>query len=139
MLPALDTPMDTEARARRDWADWSSNRRSYLLACGLPTALLIVSILLPAPIRTVVWAGCLIWQGAACVANAARCGRTHCYATGPFFLVMAAVTVAYGTGMISLGSQGWLWIGAAVAVGTVVLWIASERVFGKFLTHKRSG
>jgi hypothetical protein len=74
-----------------------------------------------------------------CVANAARCGRTHCYLTGPFFLVMATVTVAYGTGMISLGSQGWLWIGTAIAFGTVVLWIVPERRFGKFLMHNRSG
>ena len=123
---------DAEAPARRDWADWSGNRRSYVLAWGLPTALLILGIFMPAPIRTVVWAGSLIWQGAACVANAARCGRTHCYLTGPFFLVMAAVTVAYGTGIISLGSQGWLWIGTAIAVGTVVLWIVPERRFGKF-------
>ena len=130
---------DTETRARRDWADWSSNRRSYVLAWGLPTALLIVGIFVPAPIRTAVWAGSLVWMGVACVANAARCGRTHCYLTGPFFLAMAAVTVAHGTGMMSLGSQGWLWIGAAIAVGTVVLWIVPERLFGKFLTHNRSG
>jgi hypothetical protein len=130
---------DTETRASRDWADWSSNRRSYVLAWGLPTALLIVGILVPAPIRTVVWAGSLVWMGMACVANAARCGRTHCYLTGPFFLAMAAVTVAHGTGMISLGSQAWLRIGAAVALGTVVLWIVPERLFDRFLTHNRSG
>jgi hypothetical protein len=130
---------DLETRASRDWADWSSNRRSYVLAWGLPTALLIVGIFLPASIRTVVWAGSLIWQGVACAANAARCGRTHCYLTGPFFMAMAAVTVAHGTGIISLGSQAWLWIGAAIAVGTVVLWIASERLFGKFLTGTGSG
>ena len=83
--------------------------------------------------------GSLIWMGVACIANAARCGRIHCYLTGPFFLAMAAVTVAHGTGMISLGSRGWLWIGAAVALGTLALWIAPERLFGRFLTHDRSG
>src|SRR5688500_7167007 len=69
---------DTETCASRDWADWSSNRRSYVLAWGLPTALLILGIFMPAPIRTSVWAGSFIWMGVACVANAARCGRTHC-------------------------------------------------------------
>jgi hypothetical protein len=128
-----------EAHASSDWADWTSNRGSYVLAWGLPTALLIVGIFVPAPLRTVVWAGCLIWMGAACVVNAARCGRTHCHLTGPFYLAMAAVTVGHGTGMISLGSQGWLWIGATIAVGTVVLWIVPERLFGRFLTHDRSG
>jgi hypothetical protein len=86
-----------------------------------------------------VWAGFLVWMGVGCLANAARCGRTHCYLTGPFFLAMAAVTVTHGTGMISLGSQGWIWIGAAIAVGTVALWVVSERLFGKYLTDNRSG
>ena len=129
---------DTENRTRRDWADWSNNRRSYVLAWGLPTALLIVGIFLPAPIRTVLWAGSLIWKGLACVINAARCGRTHCHLTGPFFLAMAAVTAAHGTGVISLGSQGWLWIGVAIVVGTVVLWVVPEHLFGKFWTRNRS-
>jgi hypothetical protein len=91
------------------------------LAWGLPTALLILGTFTPAPIRTAVWAGALIWMGVACIANAARCGRTHCYLTGPFFLAIAVVTVAHGTGVISVGSQGWLLIGTAIAVGTVVL------------------
>jgi len=130
---------DPKTGVRRDWADWSRNRRSYVLAWGPPTLLLVAGIFVPAPIRTVVWAGSLIWQGMACVANAGRCGRTHCYLTGPFFLAMAAVTVAHGTGRISLGSQGWLWIGAVIAVGAVVLWLVPERLFGRFLTHDRSG
>jgi hypothetical protein len=52
---------------------------------------------------------------------------------------MAAVAVGHGTGTIPLGSQGWLWIGAAIAVGTAVLWIVPERLFGRFLTQDRSG
>jgi hypothetical protein len=52
---------------------------------------------------------------------------------------MAAVSVAQGTGVISVGSQGWLWIGVAIAVGTGVLWIVPERLFGRFLTYNRSG
>ena len=78
-------------------------------------------------------------MGAACIANAARCRRTHCYLTGPFFLAMAAVSVAHGAGVISVGSQGWLWIGVTIAVGTAALWIVPERLFGRSLTHNRSG
>jgi hypothetical protein len=129
---------DPASCARRDWADWSRNRRSYVLAWGLPSALLVIGIFPPAPIRTAVWAGSLIWMGVACIANAARCGRTHCYLTGPFFLAMAAVSVAHGTGVISVGSQGWLWIGVAIAVGTAVLWIVPERLFGRFVRLGRS-
>jgi hypothetical protein len=129
---------DTETRRRKDWADWSRNRRSCVLAWGLPTALLIIGIFLPAPTRTVVWAGALTWNGVACIANATRCGRTHCHITGPFFLIMAAVTVAHGTAAISLGSLGWWWIGVAIAVGTIALWLVSERLFGRFLAYSRS-
>lgn len=128
-----------DVSAKRDWADWTNNRRRYVLAWGLPTALLIVGIFLPASIRTVIWTGSLVWQGIACIANAARCGRTHCYLTGPFFLVMAVTTAAHGTGMLWLGRHGWLWIGMTIAVGTIVLWFVSERLFGKFLTQKRPG
>jgi hypothetical protein len=136
----LSQPPVRDPNTRKgDWADWSSNGRSYVLAWGLPTILLVVGIFVPAPIRTVVWAGCLVWMGVACVANARRCGRTHCYATGPYFLAMAALTVAHGTGMVPLGSQGRLLIGAAIAVGTVILWIVPERLFGRFLTPDRSG
>jgi hypothetical protein len=129
---------NSDSRTEKDWSDWGRNRRSYLLAWGLPTALLIIGIFLPTPIRTAVWAGALVWKGAACIANAARCGRTHCHLTGPFFLAMAAVTLALGTGAISLGSLGWWWIGITVVVGNVALWLVPERLFGKFLTSKRS-
>ncbi len=32
-------------------------------------------------------------MGIACLANAARCGRVHCYITGPLFLLAAAYVV----------------------------------------------
>ena len=89
------------------------------------TALLIIGIFLPAPIRAVVWAGSLVWKGVACVVNSARCGRALCHLTGPFFLVMAVITAAYGAGV-------------ANAVKAVALWLVSERLFGKFLTDNRS-
>ena len=95
---------DTDSRAKKDWSDCGSNRRSYMLARSIPTRLLIAGIFLPAPIRIVVWAGSLTWKGAACIANNARCGRTHCHVTCPSFLVMAALAILHGSGMISFGS-----------------------------------
>ena len=43
--------------------------------------------------RPLLWIPALLVMGAACVANAARCGRWHCYVTGPVYL-LAAVYVA---------------------------------------------
>jgi len=39
------------------------------------------------------WIPAFLIMAAACTANAARCGRRHCYATGPVYL-LAAVFVA---------------------------------------------
>ena len=45
--------------------------------------------------QTIVWTVALGTMGAACIANALRCRRVHCYITGPFFLVMALVSLLF--------------------------------------------
>lgn len=44
--------------------------------------------------RAWLWIPALLVMGIGCLANAAQCGRTHCYFTGPFYL-LAAVYVAF--------------------------------------------
>ena len=82
--------------------------------------------------RTLVWAAALTVMGAACIVNARRCGRVHCYATGPFFLVMAGIALLYGLGVLPLGRGGWNLIGLTVLVGAIVLCCLPEVVFGKY-------
>lgn len=82
--------------------------------------------------RTAVWTVALITLGAACLANAARCGRVHCYITGPFFLVMALVTLLYGLGVLPLGRSGWGLIGLVILVGAIALTCLPEKFFGKY-------
>jgi hypothetical protein len=43
--------------------------------------------------RTWLWIPAFLVMGIGCVANAARCGRVHCYFTGPLFLLAAVYTV----------------------------------------------
>jgi hypothetical protein len=43
----------------------------------------------------------------ACLLNARRCARTHCYLTGPFFLILAGIALLYDIGNLSLGATGW--------------------------------
>lgn len=74
-------------------------------------------------------------MGAACVANAARCGRMHCYFTGPFFLLLAAISLLHGLEIIPLGRKGWLWIGVALVVGSVVLHYLPEHIWGKYASQ----
>lgn len=62
-------------------------------------------------------------MGGACVANAARCGRVHCYATGPLFLGMAAFL-----GAVALGWAPAKWVDEAswAVVGGTALAYAAE-------------
>lgn len=81
--------------------------------------------------RTIVWTAALGTMGVACLANALRCGRVHCYITGPFFLAMAAVTLSYGLGVLPLGRNGWSLIGLTILAGGIVL-CCPEMLFGKY-------
>lgn len=114
--------------------DILSNPRSALTLFWLP-AIAIVVAGIPAfsdNWRTIVWAVALSAMGAACVANALRCGRVHCYLTGPFFLVMALITLLYGLGVVPLGRNGWNLIGLTILVGAIVLCCLPEMFFGKY-------
>lgn len=82
--------------------------------------------------RTIVWALALVTLGTACIANALRCGRVHCYLTGPFFLVMGVITVLYGIGALPLGHKGWGYIGLAILAGAVALCCVPEMIWGKY-------
>jgi hypothetical protein len=82
--------------------------------------------------RTVVWTVALIILGAACIANAIRCGRIHCYLTGPFFLVMAVVTLLYGLGSAPSGARGWNVIGLTILLGAIALCCLPELFLGKY-------
>lgn len=82
--------------------------------------------------RTVVWSASLTVMGAACVANAARCGRVHCYLTGPFFLLMALASLLFGLGLLPLGRSGWNLIGLTILIGGIALCCLPELFLGKY-------
>ncbi len=86
--------------------------------------------------RTGVWTAALGTMGTACLANAVRCGRLHCYLTGPFLLVMAVVTLLYGLGLLPLGGNGWNVIGLTILVGAIALSCLTEVFFGKYRTDR---
>ena len=82
--------------------------------------------------RAVVWTVALATMGIACIVNALRCGRVHCYLTGPFFFLMALVALSYGLGMLHLGGNGWNTLGLIALIGTIVLWYLPEMFLGKY-------
>ena len=82
--------------------------------------------------RTAVWTVALATMGVACIVNALRCGRVHCYLTGPFFLLMALIALSYGLGMLHLGGNGWNLLGLIALIGTIALWYLPEMFLGKY-------
>jgi hypothetical protein len=72
-------------------------------------------------------------MGLACILNARRCGRTHCRYTGPYYLAMIVPVVALGLALPSAGVIVWFILGVVVAGGSLLLWWATERAWGKFL------
>jgi hypothetical protein len=82
--------------------------------------------------RTALWVVALTTMGAGCVANARRCGRVHCYLTGPFFLAMAIVALLYGLGAVPLGGDGWNLLGLTVFIGFPALYFIPEVFFGRY-------
>jgi hypothetical protein len=108
--------------------DLVRGRRSFLVLWGLPMALVALGL---------VWSSARVWlwvpaggiAGTACLANASRCGRLHCFLTGPLFLLGAAATLASHFDLIALAP---IWILAAMIVGTA-LGYAAEWARGAYV------
>ena len=60
--------------------------------------------------RPLLWFTAFLVAGAACLANAARCGRRHCYFTGPLFLLAAAYNALSEFHLVPMHETFFLWI-----------------------------
>ena len=140
-LPFPAAPDDVEAvmveRSRQE-RDWVGNYRAFAIAWGLPIAALIAAIFVGTLAKTIIWIAALVWMGIACLANATRCGRRHCYFTGPFFLVMAVVSGLHGFGFVPLGPEGWSWLGITIGAGGGLLWFIPEQIWGSFAARRQT-
>lgn len=73
-------------------------------------------------------AACVV-MGVACLVNAARCHRLHCYLTGPYFLLLAvggAIAYGFDTGNVR-HSREWLLL--ALGIAPLLIWLP-ERLSG---------
>jgi hypothetical protein len=120
---------DDAVRTSRDWlGEW----RTSLVAWWIPQAAVLIGLLVPVPVRAVLWTVALAWMGTACLLNARRCGRTHCRYTGPFYLAMIVPVLALASGVVAAGSYGWLALAVLLLAGGKIIWWITERAWGKF-------
>ncbi len=100
----------------------------------LPIAAIAASgaLTIASPWRGAIWAASLGVMSAACLVNARRCGRIHCYFTGPFLAAMALVSLGYGLAGAPLGRDGWNGIGAATLGGAILLCCIPELILGRY-------
>lgn len=99
-----------------------------LLGWGLPIALIVLGSIFETWILWF-WIPAFIAMGITCLVNAVRCGRVHCYATGPLFLVAAVLL-----GLIGAGALPREWVGEvgyAVLLGVLLAygfeWLSGRR------------
>lgn len=82
--------------------------------------------------RGIVWTVVLLFMGGACLANARRCGRTHCRYTGPFLVLMAALVALYTLGFLPIGRNAWGLLASFAFGGSAILCCVSESIWGRY-------
>lgn len=110
--------------------DLVSDRRTQMLLWRLPMVAIIASFFASnSTLKATIWTAAFTQMGVACLANASRCGRRHCYFTGPLFLLGAVASLLRGFGAIRLS---WASIGLIMLVGWAILGRLPEMLWGKY-------
>ena len=108
----------SEACARNDLLE----RDVSWLLWGVPLLGFIVGVFLTPAARLLLWVPAFLVAGVSCLVNARRCGRFHCFTTGPVYLLAAVATMA---------AVPWSWIAFSVVGGTIAAY-AVEYGCGKY-------
>jgi hypothetical protein len=97
---------------------------------GVPSVLFVVGIAWDAA-RTWLWIPSFVVAGSACLANASRCGRLHCFLTGPLFLLAAIATGADVAGILTIDWRFTLMaVIGGTAIGYGIEWLRGRYVRG---------
>ncbi len=127
-------------RASHTEQDLASNSWISVLVWLLPIGALFLSGFFPlsTPPRAAIWTVANATMGLACVINAMRCGRLHCYFTGPLFILLALAAALIGVGVLPAGKETWNTLGTIFSIGTIVLYFVPEALFGRYVTRRTS-
>ncbi|MCY1290184.1 hypothetical protein D9M69_446280 [compost metagenome] len=108
---------------------------------GLPAVVATLTILLADrhPTLFLAASAALAVMGGACLVNAARCGRLHCYITGPYFLMLALGTLlAYGADPNG-EYLSRLWLLLALGATPLLIWLPERLARRKYLNAPGCG
>jgi hypothetical protein len=118
--------------------DWLGKVHTSAIAWWIPKGAIIATLFAPVIARAAVWTVALIWMGTACILNAKRCGRTHCRYTGPYYLAMIVPVLVLASGVIPVDFYAWVSLAILILSGSMIIWWAAERAWGKFSRHDDS-
>jgi hypothetical protein len=112
--------------------DLICGKSAFLLWC-LPICAIFVGLGWPEA-RPWLWVPAFLLMGVACVVNAARCGRLHCFVTGPIFLLSAAYVAVAAFGLLPKSPRILL----LVVLGITLLAFCAESFFGRYRYKTRT-
>ena len=108
-------------------ADLVGRRVAWLL-WGVPSALLLLGLAWQSA-RPWLFTPSLAVAGCACLVNAARCGRLHCFITGPLFLLGALVALLNAVGVVAVDERALVAaVAASIAFGYGLEWACGKYV-----------
>jgi hypothetical protein len=116
--------------------DWLRRPAGIILWWGIPIALGVSTNFLDLSLAqtAATWAAALAWMGTGCALNALRCGRRHCYVSGPVLWLggIAAGLVAIGiiSGRNALGEV----VNGTIALAALPL--LAECIWGVYAARK---
>lgn len=82
--------------------------------------------------RAWLWIPALLIMGAGCLVNARRCGRTHCFVTGPLFVLAALYVALAELGVVPLRPSTFL----SVVLGITALAFLAELPMGRYILRR---
>ena len=71
-------------------------------------------------------------MGSACVVNAARCGRLHCFITGPYFLLLALGAMWAFVGDMEPFPSMRIWLLAGFSLSPLLVWLPEHLAGRKY-------
>lgn len=114
--------------------DILASRGATAALYGLPVFAIVASgfLALGSLWRPIIWVVALVTMGLACTVNALRCGRVHCYITGPLFFLGALVALLDAFGIVRLSRTGWNLLSGALVAGVFFACCVIESVLGRY-------